>query len=446
MRFQLKDVYLSLSGQARRNKKALQQIGLVIGGLAVGLFVSLLGVGQAVSQVEAASFSFTKVVDTDTAVPGFNTNFKSFSDPSLDNGSIAFIGGRYSSATSISKFYYAGIYTNIDGSLNVVADTNTPIPRGYGKNFLFFYDFSLNNGSVAIAATREVYDYMSGIYTNVSGSLNVVADGSIPIPGGRRGFIQSDQPSLNNGSVAFNGQGDSPPFPQLGIYKNNGDVLSLIADVNTPIPSGTGNLCSQPSLNNESVAFKCSGNGNSQVGIYTNNGGVLSVVADTNTVIPGGTGNFDNFNNPSLSNGSVAFVGYKDSQQGIYMNNTGVISVIADTSTPIPGGTGNFTSFFNCSRSFLNNRCGTLSLNNGNIAFQGNGTADFQGIYTTLGGVLTKVIDTNDSLDDLAISSLSFGREGLSGNQIAFDAIFSDGSQAIYIATLNQTSIPESSN
>ncbi len=53
MRFQLKDVYLSLSGQARRNKKALQQIGLVIGGLAVGLFVSLLGVGQAVSQVKA---------------------------------------------------------------------------------------------------------------------------------------------------------------------------------------------------------------------------------------------------------------------------------------------------------------------------------------------------------------------------------------------------------
>ena len=259
MRFQLKDVYLSLSAQARRNKKALQRIGLVIGGLAVGLFVSLLGVSQAVSQVEAGSFSFTKVVDTDTPVPGFNTNFKSFSDPSLDNGSIAFIGGRYSSATSIDKFYYAGIYTNIDGSLNVVADTNTPIPHGYGKNFLFFYDFSLNNGSVAIAATREVYDYTSGIYTNASGSLDVVADGSIPIPGGRRGFTQSDQPSLNNGSVAFKGQGDSPPFPQLGIYKNNGDVLSLVADFNTPTSSGTENFCGQPSLNSQQPRSKETG-------------------------------------------------------------------------------------------------------------------------------------------------------------------------------------------
>ena len=443
MRFQLKDVYLSLSAQARRNKKALQGIGLVIGGLAVGLFVSLLGVGQAVSQVEAASFSFTKVVDTDTPVPGFNTNFKSFSDPSLDNGSIAFIGGRYVSATNAYRPYYRGIYTNVDGSLNVVADTTTPIPRGGGK-FIFFNDFSLNNGSVAFAANREIYDYLSGIYTNVSGSLKVVADLHTPIPGGRGGFLDSAQPSLNNGSVAFRGQGDSSPSRQLGIYKNNGDVLSLVADLNTPSPGGTGNLDSffQPSLNNESVAFKSYGN--SQPGIYTNNGGVISVVADTNTPIPGGTGNFDNFNTPSLSDGSVAFVGYKNSQQGIYTNNAGVLSVVADTNTPIPSGTGNFTSFLNCSNFFT--RCSTLSLNNGNIAFKGTGTADFQGIYTTLGGVLTKVIDTNDSLDDLAISSLSFGREGLSGNQIAFDAVFSDGSQAIYIATLNQTSIPESSN
>ncbi len=443
MRFQLKDVYLSLSAQARRNKKALQRIGLVIGGLAVGLFVSLLGVGQAVSQVETASFSFTKVVDTDTPVPGFHENFKSFSDPSLDNGSIAFIGGRYYSPNSIYNFYYRGIYTNVDGSLNVVADTNTPIPRGVG-NFFFFNDFSLNNGTLAFAANRENYDYTSGIYTNVSGSLNVVADLNTPIPGGTGGFIVSVQPSLNNGSVAFFGQGYTASPRQQGIYKNNGDVLSVVADLNRPIPSGTGNFnnTSQPSLNNESVAFI--GSGNSQQGIYTNNGGVLSVVADTNTPIPSGTGNFTGFNNPSLSNGSVAFVGYQDSQQGIYTNNGGVLSVVADTNTPIPGGTGNFTSFFNCSNFF--NRCGTLSLNNGNIAFQGTGTADFQGIYTTLGGVLTKVIDTNDSLDDKAISSLSFGREGLSGNQIAFDAIFSDGSQAIYIATLNQTSIPKSSN
>lgn len=41
--------------------------------------------------------------------------------------------------------------------------------------------------------------------------------------------------------------------------------------------------------------------------------------------------------------------------------------------------------------------------------------------------------------------SLIFDREGLSGNQLAFSVQFSDGSDAIYIATLNPTSIPESS-
>jgi hypothetical protein len=45
-------------------------------------------------------------------------------------------------------------------------------------------------------------------------------------------------------------------------------------------------------------------------------------------------------------------------------------------------------------------------------------------------------------LDAKSISSLTFGSEGLSGNQLAFGVGFSDGSQAIHVAADTVVAIP----
>ncbi|MEH1839764.1 MAG: hypothetical protein V7L20_13565 [Nostoc sp.] len=47
-------------------------------------------------------------------------------------------------------------------------------------------------------------------------------------------------------------------------------------------------------------------------------------------------------------------------------------------------------------------------------------------------------------MDSKQIKDLRIGREGLSGNQIAFTANFTDGSEGIYIATLVPVSEPSS--
>ena len=430
-----------LSAQMRRTTKALQRIGRVISGLAIGLSVCMVGGSKA----QAASFNFTKVVDTKTPRPGSTGNFGSFDAPSLENGSVAFRSG--------------GIYTTVGGSLNLVVDTNTFIPGNGTRKFGFnLIAPSLSNGSVAFYGDSGSYEpgnppfIAAGIYTNVGGTLNVVADNNTPIPGGTGNFYNfSSLASLNNGSVAFEGKRypgfSGGPFIS-GIYTNIGGSLNVVADGNTPVPDGTENFAylNYPSLDNGSVAFIGYQTPISALrqGIYTNLGGSLNVVADYNTPIPGGTGNFDNFNfsrnPPVLNNGSVAFVGYgsRFTQGGIYTNLGGSLNVVADYNTPIPGRGGNFnkSSFFG------------LSFNNGNIAFETDGIDPrftFQGIYTNLGGSLTKVIDDEDSLDGKTIRTLSFSKEGLSGNQIAFSAVFSDNSRGIYIATLEPTSIPESS-
>jgi hypothetical protein len=226
---------------------------------------------------------------------------------------------------------------------------------------------------------------------------------------------------LDNRNVAFVGGSSSE---QQGIYTKIGGTLNVVADTNTPIPNGTGNFAGfvDFSQDNQNVTFV--GYNSSQSGIYTNIARELKVLADRNTPIPNGAGNFASFGGLSLDKKDVAFLGFDSSNQtGIYTKIGGKLNVVADTNTPIPGGTENFIGF------------GIPSLDKGNVAFLGFGSS-IAGMYTTLGGSLTKVIAINDSLDGKIVNSLNSEREALNRNRIAFFVGFTDGSQAIYIATL----------
>jgi hypothetical protein len=399
------------SSLLRLGTNALHRTGRLSAALALGLSVCLLVSGKA----EANTFEFTKIVDTNTPIPGGTGNFTGFLNPPfLDKRNVAFHG--------FGPSEQRGIYISVDGKLNVVADTKTPIPGGQG-NFNFVDFPSLDNQNVAFQGRDS--SNQSGIYTNIGGKLNVVADTKTPIPGGQGNFTLVDFPFLDNQNVAFVGRNSSD---QLGIYKNIGGKLSVVADTKTPIPGGQGNFTSfsvsSTFLDNRNVAFV--GYGSSQQGIYINIGRQLKVVVDTSTPIPNGTGNFAGFGGVSLDKKDVAFTGFDSSgtQRGIYTTIGGKLKVVVDTSTPIPNGIENFAGF------------GSISLDNGNLAFGGIGSSSAGGIYTTLGGSLRKVIAINDSLDGKIVSSLTSERQALSGNRISFTAGFTDGSGGIYIATL----------
>ncbi len=168
----------------------------------------------------------------------------------------------------------------------------------------------MDNGNVAFSGNGSSQEGIN--IKKVGGTLNVVANRNTPIPGGIGNFTGLGGPSLDNGNVAFGGEGSSL---QRGIYTNIGGTLNIVANTNTPIPGSTGNFTgfSDLSLDNRNVAF--SGFGSSQEGIYIKKvGGTLKLVADLNTPIPGGSGNFSTFRVPSLDKGNVAFIG----NTGIY--------------------------------------------------------------------------------------------------------------------------------
>ncbi|HEY9666468.1 MAG TPA: PEP-CTERM sorting domain-containing protein [Coleofasciculaceae cyanobacterium] len=222
--------------------------------------------------------------------------------------------------------------------MNVVADENTPVPGGIG-NFDYFRSSSLANGNVAFfgfASTLIGNDYTSqqGIYTNIGGSLNVVADLDTPVPGGQGNFVTFDYPVLDqNGNVAF--KGFESFFSQQGIYTNIGSSLNVVADTNTAIPDGTKNFQSfgNFSFDNENIVFLgSSAEFASEVesGIYTNISGSLEKVLAYGDSLDGKTIRGLNIGRQALSGNQIALLAnFTDDSSGIYVATT-------TSETPVP--------------------------------------------------------------------------------------------------------------
>ena len=113
-------------------------------------------------------------------------------------------------------------------------------------------------------------------------------------------------------------------------------------------------------------------------------------------------------------------------QAGVYSCNNATpvepCGRIADLTTLIPEGNGRFTGF------------GAISVSAGHVAFLGMGGGGQAGIYLASG--LTKVIAAGDTLDGKVVTALRLGQFGLDNGSLSFAATFTDGSQAVYHATI----------
>lgn len=396
-------------------------------------------------------FIFTKIGDTNTAVPGGVGNFGFLEYPSLHDQTVAFLGRGVNGKQ--------GIYRSVGGTLSTVVDTTTVIP-GTSGTFSYFSSPSVAGGNLAFYGGGSVNGTtVRGIYKNIGGVLNRVADTSTSIPGisNSRFTGFSSFPSLNTNDVAFSGSGQAMRTIRQrcgyytfctyyetryfsGIYKEVGGTLSRAVDSMSLVPDvGTFSSFGNPSFKDGSTAFW--GNtktleGNFRTGIYRHLAGNIFRVADTATLIPGIGSNFTNFGTlPSLDSGSTGFLGYGPSSAGIYEEG-GALDRVADNTTAILDLRG--AGF------------GNSSFQGGNVAFLRwvrNPDGSFtSALYTTLGGSLTKVIGQGDSFDGKTVRSIGFSREGLSGASVAFLASFTNGASGIFVASLNPDAEPSPVN
>jgi len=144
--------------------------------------------------------------------------------------------------------------------------------------------------------------------------------------------------------------------------------------------------------------------------IHVRDGSGADVIA-----IPGGIGYHF-----SMDGGDLAFAGTVGGSAGVLKQVGGTLSTVRG-----PDG------------------YGAVSLDNGKVAFATKTAAqqyfdDVNKIYTDFNGNLERVVGVGDFITGGGtITKLFFGREGLSGNKLAFGAKFANGRAAIYVATLD---------
>ena len=393
--------------------------GAIAVGMVLGFAITNVGdtvtipASAGIGDLAAAPASLELVVDTDTPVPGGTGNFTTLGTPAIHGGDVAF---------GVTSGPNLGAYKYVDGVLEMVANGSTPIPGGSGS-FTSVPHVDIENGKMAFYGFGPAGQW--GLYSDLTGSLDVVADFNTAVPGGTGNFFGfSTVPSISQGEIGFEGFGAT----ETGIYKWSSGVLSLLADTHTPLPGGGGNFANfrEPDLESGDALF--TGGATGVAGLHRLVGGVLETLVDTSTPIPGGIGNFVAMEFlPDFDDGNPVFLGLDSANSyGLYILDDGVLKVVADKQTPIPNGAGNFTNTLGM----------RLAADDGVVVFTGFGADGQRGIYVHANDELRKLVDVNDSFDGHAFASFALLRNGIDGNRVAFYVSCTDGYRAIFIATL----------
>lgn len=401
--------------------------------------------GLAPGHASADAIAVTTLADTTTPNPLGGGPFSGFTrdqgaatslGPALDGGVVAFIGGNALHPGSPFAVPAGG------GAITSIANDSTLMPGEPDlptAEFISLGGFSLDGDTVVFVGSGFKQNIafgepVGGVYRETGGALEAVVNTTTAIPGRAGSFspFSFGRPSADGGQIAFCVQ-------STGIYATTASGLVVVADDATPIPGGVGNFPGNfgnpddVSLDGGDVVFTAS----VPVGpfvfpaIFKTTGGVegtLERIVDTDMTVPGSAESFGAVANPVLSGGNLVFWGRTAStlRDGVYTTIGGSLRVVADRNTPVPGGTGNFIGFASNAG---------LSIAGERIAFLGFGEDGSQGIYVWDAGVIWKVIDSRDSIDDRNVLLLDFNKEAFSGSAIVFVANFAGNFlQGVYVA------------
>jgi len=394
------------------------------------------------SLLHAQSYSFRRVVDSSTTVPGTsipfgNRDVLNISSPSISGSNVAF------------GWVNRGDFLEENGSLGTLLQS--PVSDR----------FALSGSSHVTGG--------SAIVRETGGSLTTLVDASVDLPG-VVDTIQGFGPTLavSGDNVVFTA---SETGVGGGIYTYIDGVISLVVETGTVTSLTTFTEVTEqhteqhykvdgPSISGDNVAFVAEDEDGLQ-GLYTHiaeydgNGNVVGHEIErvlhphmSHTGIRNGPGGvIETFAMPSMSGTDLAFYGVDlGGSPGIYAYIDGELETMASTFSNVPGGGGvKFSDF------------GELSFVNGQAAFMGADANGGKGIYLGPPGALSgmgpgsvfqvnalPVIQKGDLLDGRIVADLGFSRFGYDGTSVAFSAEFTDGTAGIYVASMG-SAVPEPS-
>jgi hypothetical protein len=384
-----------------------------------------------VSAWTAIGQTFTRIADTQTAVPDGTGTFTIFADArAIGGGKVAFIG--YDSALA------PGIYSYQSGLLGVMADTHTTVP-GTADTFSDFFDVAIDGAFAAFTGGWPgpgggcSYSGNEGLFLRrFQGSL--IRAVATTLSTDKQCFEGVD---LERGIMAVTG-GVNP----VDNYHNHAELvmttkqtgrIRVILDTMTPKPGG-GTFVGYDqdfSLRGGGLLFSeiIPNTFGALAGIYTtrNDGLGPQLVADGNTPVPGGSGDFNNFAGADWDGAEVALVGRDSANQQFLYAGTSPddLRVVVDSSTIVPGEMATFDGIGN-----------PLAYEGGVIVFEGYWLGSRTGLFTSEGGVLQAILKQGDILDGRTVND-AFCRQGnKNGNQLLILVLFQDNTRGLYVVDL----------
>jgi hypothetical protein len=353
---------------------------------------------------------FQRVVGLDDPAPGGGV-FGELEPPSFDGSYVSFRGRRDVSPQR-------GVFRlDLQGGGIVIAHTDTPLPGGSG-DFIGFgggFDYpSLDDGEVIFNGTGSD---RAGVYRGDGNAVSLLADGMTAFPNAPGGLASFGPPSGDGRFVTSLSNSPVVPF-FAGIYSEVDFELFSVVDTSHPFFN-----VDQGVVGAGLYAFHENDSPDGPHALYVaeqtpQGAGPPELVVHGGDPIPGRSRVFDTLIFPQLdrSHGDLCFraddgsLGY----EGVFRwdRSEGALELVADTETPIPAGSGSFIGFsLYC------------SIDAGEVVFAGTGAGSQQGIYRKpAGGALEKVIDTSDLLEGASVFQLDTSREAIIDGRIAFQA------------------------
>lgn len=333
---------------------------------------------------------------------------------------------------------FFGTLYQFEAGVTTVYDNRTPMPGSSPPvNFSQFDNPWAAGGVTAFGGLNLFASGERGVYDTRGGTLNRTASTTTPLPD-RAGTFQGFglQVATDGVSVVFSGAYE-PGVSKTGLYVSRDGQLTTYVDDRTPKPGAPGqtfNNALEPDVEGRQAVF-------SDGGLYLADGTSVTMVADFTTPLPDRPGvRFGFLTNPLIDQGRVWFKGFGQSGGvGIYRWDQGVLSAVLSADSALPGG---------------GQRLGgvdELSVDDGRWAFLGYALEVLSpgvsvglapAIYSDAAGQVDRLIGVDDVLDGKTILGLSFSRDGLDGDALAFGARFTDGSYATYLATVALTPLP----
>ncbi len=381
--------------------------------------VSVLAIVCPTSVTRAQPWSFTKIVDSDTTIPGTSLKFDgatSFQYVSVYADRVAFLG----QAKSGNGY---GVYEWKSGVGRTIANKNTVVPGGTTKIQVYHEVNATSRGVTFYAAAPD----NSGVFYEDGTSLGHVADRMDSIPDGNGKFVGIEFRHHSVGSsTAFAGRNDASGQP-FGIYRSDDGVLSRIADktMSPPNRSDLFSFFGEGRLSGNTTCFT-GGTASGYQGIIRHEGGVLTTLVDNTMSLPNGK-MISSLGDVRPYQSEIAFQAYGGPDHQYIARKAGdSIEVLVDALADPPGPSESF------------NGINEIDYQNGVLIF---GANDYT-IYTNYGGELQRVVGPGDIIDGKRVILASMGDHGFDGTTAAFWVIFEGDSSFFSNRAICTVTIP----